>query len=927
MISDARGSHVSPGIYTEEKDVVYSVKSLGVTSLGIVGEALKGPAFQNIPIETWADFIDYFGGTSTEKFKANGRPKYEMPYIAKAYLGESRRLNVVRVLGLSGYDAGPAWVLYNSRNEPILILRSKMTYDNVGEENLCLPKIDKPSSVVESITAVPYSAPIYSSECVITTGNSATQASNYEMGIKVTCKEGSGFKTSYTYNVSLLSTDRNYIYNVLGVSPSEGEAPIYVDSVFEGSFIEGEHVSGNGFTELTSASTVSYTFYQRKLNSDGKTYSYSEIAEEIDDAPCIEESALSSVTADSPMYVCTSASTVSEEYYTSFKDAFRCAQSPWVVSNMVASSNDGESIGTMKKLFKFYTISDGNAANYQVKISIQNIKPEDGTFDVVVRDFYDTDTAPSILEKFSKCTMVEGESNFIGYKIGTYDGGYEAKSKYITVEIADGENLSAYVPCGFIGYPNLFGGKIKLSYNTEYKPSVKAKRQYFGMNSNNIETDILDYKGKFAYTEDDSIPEKLTNGFHLDSLLSHSGYGFTSATTFVDGVSGYTFDGVSDIKVTAEATKIPRIIEGSYMNETIYKDVNLRKFTMYLYGGFDGWDVNRGYRTNTDDFKSVNYSISGSDVFSYVSETGYQDMLKLDSDAITSDYYAYLGGYKQFANPEDIDINVFATPGIDWYNNNLLTEDALDIIEDSDDGRGGDALYIMDSPQYNDNGMQYSVDEITDLLGDLDIESSYACTYFPWIKYFDSTQKKYIDLPATKDVVRNIAMTDNNSYPWFAPAGVERGSVDCISAVKKTTLSEEDELYEARINPIKTFAQDGVKIWGNKTLYSVDSPLNRINVRRLMIRIKKLIKVAAKNLIFEQYDSTLEKQFKTLVEPILSDVKSNRGISDYKLITEVTAEAKDQHILPAKILVKPISSLEYISISFVVYPESVEFDE
>jgi phage tail sheath protein FI len=129
------------------------------------------------------------------------------------------------------------------------------------------------------------------------------------------------------------------------------------------------------------------------------------------------------------------------------------------------------------------------------------------------------------------------------------------------------------------------------------------------------------------------------------------------------------------------------------------------------------------------------------------------------------------------------------------------------------------------------------------------------------------------------------------------------------------------------INPIKTFATDGVKIWGQKTMYGEDTPLNRINVRRLMIRVQKLVKSAAKNLIFTQYDDTLDKQFRGLIEPILADVKANRGISDYRILTEVTPETRDQHILPAKILIKPTPALEYISISFVVYPDSVSFDE
>ena len=248
------------------------------------------------------------------------------------------------------------------------------------------------------------------------------------------------------------------------------------------------------------------------------------------------------------------------------------------------------------------------------------------------------------------------------------------------------------------------------------------------------------------------------------------------------------------------------------------------------------------------------------------------------------------------------------------------------MIEDQEDGRGGDALYVIDAPMDEKSATLDAVG-VADELERSEIVSSYACTYWPWVKFYDKDAKMYIDLPVTKDVVRNMAATDNKSYPWFAPAGVERGTVDCVKAAYKTTLSDEDELYTNRINPIKTFAKDGVKVWGNKTLYDKETPLNRINVRRLMLRVKKLVVDASKSLIFEQYDSTLEKQFRSLVEPILADVKSNRGIYDYRIMTESTPETRDQHILPARILIKPTPALEYISLSFVVYPESVEFSD
>ena len=569
----------------------------------------------------------------------------------------------------------------------------------------------------------------------------------------------------------------------------------------------------------------------------------------------------------------------------------------------------------MKKLFRFITISDGDAANFQVKVSIEKIDPKYGTFDVVVRDFNDVDSAPVVLERFTNCNLVNGDAGYIAFKIGTSDGGFVAKSKYILVEMADGEDLSNSVPAGFLGYtmPNYGGKVLDIAYNTEFKPEIKAKKQYFGFSDiSGIDSDIFTYKGKSFYDK----KEFTTKGFHMDSSID------SATTVWIDGVSGYKFTSVSAKKVTSDPYT-PRIINAEYMNSTIYKDIKVRKFTVCFFGGFDGWDIHREVRTNGDKYKASKYNVYGSTVFSSAVNVNSELNLPLNlpSTAITTDYYAYLAGYRVFANPQDVDINLFATPGINWYDNTLLTEEAIDIIEDAEDGRGGDALYIMASP------IGIDASEVADAFAETEINSSYACTYAPWVMYYDSSNKRYLDLPVTKDVVRNMAATDNNSYPWFAPAGIERGNVNCIKAQYKTTLADEDELYENRVNPVKTFAQDGVKIWGNKTAYNVDSPLNRINVRRLMIRVKKLVTNAAKNLIFTQYDDTLEKQFRGLIDPILAEVKSNRGISDYRIITEVTPETKDQHILPAKILIKPTPALEYISISFVVYPESVSFDE
>lgn len=912
MISDARRGHVSPGIYTEEKDVTYSVQSLGITSLGLVGETLYGPAFQNVEIERWSDFVDYFGGTSTEKFKGTGYPKYGLPYIAKSYLEESRRLNVVRVLGLSGYMAGKGWVLTDPNSKrPMVVLRSKASYDTAAGDICDPPSGDVPTSIVKDIQIGEYSEKTWGPMCGDKDGSGKTAHAPGKFSIKVTKYEMSasgsvdtGNTTELIYNVDLNPGGRNYIYNILSNRPDTGTTPIYIEALFESSYNP----------EPESSWTVS-NIGKYELSSTGAKF----------------------ISGDSS----TSAETGDVMDYTDYRSPYRAAMTPWIVSDADVKNKGGENDANvassindafMRKLFRFVTISDGDAANYQVKVSVEKIDPVGKTFDVVVRDFNDTDSSVVVLERFSKCNLVEGDAGYIAYKIGTSDGGYEAKSKYILVEMADSEDLKNCVPAGFMGYPMPQYGvkeRVSVGYNCEYDPSLKSKKQYFGFsNINGIETDLLSFKGKEMYsnTTKENDETRHTAGFHMDALV-----GLTGTTVYIDGVSGYSFKSVSYEKVGTE-TYVPRLYDSpSYLDNSIYRDANLRKFTVCFYGGFDGWDINRESRTNTDDYKATKYAIPNDrsqSVFSRWAESENGNLpLNLPQTAITTDYYAYLAGYRVFANPQDIDINLFATPGINWLENTMLTEEAIDVIEDPDDGRGGDALYIMESPNTVGTTLDGTVDELASQFVDKEINSSYACTYAPWVMYYDSSNRKYLDLPVTKDVVRNMAATDNNSYPWFAPAGIERGGVKCVKAALRTTLAQEDTLYENRINPVKSFAQDGVRIWGNKTAYNVESPLNRINVRRLMIRVKKLVTEAAKNLIFTQYDDTLDQQFRGLIEPILNDVKSNKGITDYRIQTEVTPEAKDQHILPARILIKPTPALEYISISFIVYPESVEFEE
>ena len=1053
MIGNARGIHTAPGIYSQEVDLSYAAKSLGITSLALVGETLKGPAFEPISISDYNEFVQYFGGTSPEKFIGSKYPKYELPYIAKSYLNESNQLEVCRVLGLSGYNAGPAWLITASKDDGdkyvVAVLRSTANYGTKGTIDVCSNEVnayDRLSYDAHSISMDKYTSVSYKIECENSSASADTAAgavtkidvnsSNYGRFCLVINGDEGDPATGIRVQVSLNPGDKDYILSVLGSDPLNAPYPVFVEELYdvayakmlsagkvnqiqlsdrlisglvekgdelipakpkkesvvdilesddaiEFSFVNAgqrylvpitkkvDVTEGNATVSgLTSGETYTYKYkdsagteYSKEITATGETYEITiaeagvteiEIRlasyevkvvkmsssngrrlyklESYDTPEVMEDGEIIFVDNASAYFKFDSDTNEIEEVATDlndYKEMFRCASTPWVVSEI---KGDGLNL-EVKKLFRFHTISDGNAANKEVKVSIMNIKPDDGTFDVLVRSFDDMDSSPKVLERFTRCSMVEGSSNFIGLKIGTFDGEYMTKSKYITVEVNANDMTEKCVPAGFLGYPMRDWGEDyenpSMGYNCELDIDTKAKRQFFGFsNITGIDVDLFNYKGRAAYNSVAS----LSDGFHLDGRIELLG---TSTGTkdkmalTVDGESGFKF---SSVKNPSSFSVPARISNEAEMRGSMYGDDNsdglaLRKFTVCFYGGFDGWDIYRTERTTADKFKANKYMgsiVAG--VGNNFSQIKDGVALGLSGNCITSDYYAYLAGAKQFANPESVAANVFATPGIDYVNQNMLSSEILSMVEEE----RGDCLYIMitpDKPSGAEDSDYYAADEAANNLNDSGIDSSYAATYFPWVKYYDSENNRYINLSPTKDVVAALAYTDRVSNPWFAPAGTTRGNVDCEKAHIILTVPELDTLYEARINPLQTFAVDGVKIWGQKTMYDADTPLNRINVRRLMLRVKQLIIGACKRLVFEQNSTDMGNEFKKLIKPILNDIKSKKGIYDYQITVDDSAEARDRLELPAAISIKPTKALEYIDITFTIMPESVSFDK
>ena len=947
---------VSPGVYTSEKDLTFVAQSVGVTTLGLVGETLKGPAFEPILIGNFDEFKTYFGPTSPEKDGANN-PKYELAYVAKSYLQESNQLFVTRILGKTGY-------------KPVTTFGIKTLGGVTGGQSL----IGTTTGITMSATTATITGSTIYSELstkvatngeYITTfivnksGKSGTAYANndwFTIGEVPSATIAAQTGTKLTSPIG--SNNENNWYNTFYTKTGATDSTI--DGVYSYIFVYDTATGKFNVTRYKYSASLNTDYngiVVAALRSRGQYNASSQLTLEVtgntsfllSDVDGVESDPLgeftinvTGVTSGAKSFTC-SLDTTSTKYITKVlgtsvfdKDngsyplyvhevypnlldsAFKHGYIRGISLDEVYNSEGNNFLrewdtpssptvvsevrgGNVSDLFSVMTISDGDAANTQVKITIQNINLDTAEFDLMVRDFNDADDNQVVLEKFTRCTMNPDLPGYVARKVGTSDGEYELRSKFIMLNMASDAPTDAF-PAGFKGFTSAqLSGSTKLGsvlfkttfldagdtayYSADGTANLsngdKVKKVSLGLSSQTgtkFDADLFKYKGDGGSLS--------TFGFHLS----------TNADSIVD-VSGNTIYQTTSYDLEGQSDPTNNKLA----------NINYRKFTFAVCGGFDGWDIYRETRTLGDQY------IYGKQTY-ITGDTANGGVFSISTG--NSDYYAYLAGIETFANPEAVDINVFATPGINFYDHSSLTSQAIDIIEND----RADSLYVISSPNVDDAAT------VTGYLDDLGIDSNYSATYWPWIQVRDTDNATQLYIPPTGEVLKNIALTDNVSYPWFAVAGYSRGLVNAIKAKKKLTLDERDELYKNRINPIATFSDTGTIIWGNKTLQVKESALDRINVRRLLLRARKLISAVAVRLLFEQNDEQVRQEFLRLVNPILESIKKERGLYEFKVTVSNDPEDIDANTLRGKIYVKPTRSLEFIDLEFVITPTGASFE-
>jgi hypothetical protein len=375
----------------------------------------------------------------------------------------------------------------------------------------------------------------------------------------------------------------------------------------------------------------------------------------------------------------------------------------------------------------------------------------------------------------------------------------------------------------------------------------------------------------------------------------------SGSTTNYYWESGSRVDGTS---VTAGGT-YKNIIDDGYT-----------RFTSPLYNGFDGLDI-----AEIEPFRNTKLS-TGSPTTNYAINT-----IRRAIDTV--------------ADSEFVECNAMTMPGLI---NPTLTEHMIQTCEDR-----GDALAIIDIPDaytppaeggaaWDDPAARIgSVSSAVTNLENREINSSYGCTYYPWVQIRDTIAGNLLWIPPSIVALGTIASSEATSEIWFAPAGFNRGGLTegsaglpVINVSYRLTSKDRDNLYEANINPIATFPSEGIVIFGQKTLQASRSALDRINVRRLMIYVKKQISRIAAGILFDQNVQSTWNRFIGEADPFLASVKYRLGLSDYKLIldnTTTTPDLVDQNIVYAKIFLKPARSIEFIALDFVITNTGAGFED
>lgn len=575
---------------------------------------------------------------------------------------------------------------------------------------------------------------------------------------------------------------------------------------------------------------------------------------------------------DSPLYFAESRKEISE------------AKTPMIQSQLIS--------GERYDLFRVATRNMGTLANTEIKIGIYNVKTpgslqgtDYGTFSMIVRRFGDNDKNQEVLENFDNLTLDPKSPQYLPRIIGdrrveTTDAGkiiehgdYGNRSNWIRIDMpTDAYAPANAMPYGYGPYMSPLSGinvpEPKWSYASHYK---KNSGRYFNGTVFNEESPDGLLK----------MPTSSRNSIELFKPVPH-GAGTAGNGFYLDEVGEYTsldpIEGDDGSEYVVHAT--PAI--DSFLGESSdYDNVRNRRFLIGFQGGFDGHSPTHPIRLGAD---ITNRNVQGLDC----------------SDPFSTGTLGYKKAFSALSNQDEFDINLLVTPGLSLDLHRNVINRGVDLCETRED-----TFYILDAvgAARNPGGVSEAVSQVATL------DTNYAATYYPWVKVIDPSTNRIMPFPPSAVMPAVFASNDKVSAEWFAPAGLNRGGIEkAVGVMDRLNFSERDELYEGKVNPIAAFPGQGIVAFGQKTLQRRSSALDRVNVRRLMIALKKFIASTARFLIFEQNVTATRNRFLGIVNPYLESVQQRNGLYAYRVVMDEsnnTPDLIDRNILYGQVFLQP----------------------
>lgn len=671
-------------------------------------------------------------------------------------------------------------------------------------------------------------------------------------------------------------------------------------------------------------------------------------------------------------------------FYNDHEASFLPSKTGWFINRDPDSAPAAYDSTQMERLFKLVSLHDGEQfeKNYYVEIAdlklgtIQNPK---STFTVNIKSW-----SGGIVETYSNLNLDPGDSDFIGRRIGTQyrvwdntdkkyntKGRYPNLSDYVYVELSEALETGAgtadpyALPFGFYG-PNKFKGFTIKSGSTETfafgsaaAPDAPDFPAAFVLGSGSIvSTALTGFQTAFALLG--SATDALTASFVFPDIKLTTSQSFGPGQTDYPVNSSLVFginhklktkglrdqsyvDLVRALPTNYDVHAIPLStdnFERSFiftLDEIVYNanpgtacytsgsraagnsytatndtqaliDLNFKGFRAPFFGGKDGLDI-----TEKDPFRegAIGSTLTNSYEFNTL-----QKVLDIARD------------------PENVDMDIVSIPG---QRDDTILDDLIAVADERQD-----CLAIIDPPSsYTTTGDDSTeaagtVRDVVSSVRGRNYNSSYAAAYYPWLLLNNTEGGANVYVPPSIGAIGAIASSQKATEPWFAPAGFNRGGLSSlggpsgpqvIGTAETLNKSNRDKLYETNVNPIAKFG-DNVVIFGQKTLQATPSALDRINVRRLMIYLKKQIGLISETILFDQNINTTWRRFTAAASAVLNDIQAGGGITEYKLILDsstTTPDLQDRNILYAKVLVKPARAIEFIAVDFVITRSGVQF--